>query len=86
MAQNNNNFQTRISTDRFGNNFQLKTAKVVVNKKNGEVLNVYKAWVELKGQLYKIEVSPRLKETKDGQPAMWVKVTAVKKPTGGGTM
>lgn len=76
MSYNNNNKQARISTDRFGNAYQLKTAMEVVNKKTGEVIaDNFRCYVELGGKLYKIEISPRHKETKTGGNAVWVKVT-----------
>lgn len=78
------NFTPRISSDRFGNPFQLKFAAQVVNRKSGEVIeNAYKQYFELGGQLYKVEVSKAAK-TKDVKgvtlEGVWVKVTKVKKP------
>lgn len=68
-------FPQRVSTNRFGESEILKTASAVVDKKTGDVLPIFKTYVEIAGQLYKIEVSNRIKETKNGLPAMWVKVT-----------
>jgi hypothetical protein len=76
--QSNGGRNTRINNDRFGNAYQLKTAYEVTNKKTGEVIdNHYKCTVELGGKLYRIEVSPRVKETKNGANAMWCKVTKI---------
>jgi len=73
MARYNN-----IRNDRFGNPYQLITALQVVTKE-GEAIEAYKGFIELKGQLYKLEISTRQKEHKSGKDGMWVKVTAVKK-------
>jgi len=73
-----NNNQIRISTDRFGNAYQLKFAAQVSNKKSGELLPIYKTYVELGGKLYMIEVSnaEKLKTIKGVDTAgKWVKVT-----------
>lgn len=80
MSFNNNNRQTPyIKNDRFGNKFQLKTAMEKVDKKTGEVVeNCFSTFVEIGKSLYKIEISPRVKETKSGGNAVWVKVTALK--------
>lgn len=61
--------QKRISTDRFGNAYQV----VGCRDKKGSGFPV--GYVELGGKLYKLEPSPANKEGVD----MWVKVTAVKK-------
>jgi len=58
----------RISTDRFGNAYQLIGCKP---NKNGYPVG----YIELGGKLYKIEPSPSNKEGVD----YWVKVTAIKK-------
>lgn len=63
--------QKRISTDRFGNSYQV----VGCRDKKGNGFPV--GYVELKGQLYKLEPS---KAEKDGVDA-WIKVTAIKKQT-----
>lgn len=74
--QNNNNRTPYIKNDRFGNPFQLKTAMEKTDKKTGEVItDCFQTFVELGKQLYKIEISPRVKETKSGGNAVWVKVT-----------
>lgn len=62
-------FQKRISTDRFGNPYQLIGCK---DKKGKGFASGY---VELGGKLYKIEPS---EATKEGV-MFWVKITAVKK-------
>lgn len=73
-------YEQRVSTDRFGNPFVLKTAKEVVNKKTGEIVeNCFKTYIEIEGKLLKIEISPRTKEMKDGANGVWVKVTKQKK-------
>ncbi|SHL70485.1 hypothetical protein [Flavobacterium saccharophilum] len=64
----------RISTDRFGNPYQLIGCK---DKKGSGFSQGY---IELGGKLYKIEPSPASKEGVE----YWVKVTLVKKrPTAG---
>ncbi|WP_281638419.1 hypothetical protein [Flavobacterium marginilacus] len=65
MAQN----QARINTDKFGNPYQLIGCK----DKKGTGYGV--GYIELKGQLYKLEPSP---SKKDGVTD-WIKVTAIKK-------
>lgn len=63
MAQNR-----RVNTDRFGNPYQLVGCKP--NDKG-----FCKGYVELKGQLYKIEPSTSNNE----KYGYWVKITKVKK-------
>jgi hypothetical protein len=75
MAQ----FEQRVSTDRFGNPYVLKTAYQVENRKTGEIVNSFKTYFEIGSQLYKVEISERLKESKNGKNGMWVKFTKVKK-------
>ena len=75
-----------VRSDRFGNATLLKVAKSVVNKKTGEVLPIFKTYFEGSG-FFKVEISQCKKETKDGNPGMWVKFTKTKKNTasmGGG--
>ena len=62
-------------TNRFGEMEVLKTAIAVVDKKTGDTLPIFKTYFETAGQLYKIEISHRRKETKTGLPGMWVKIT-----------
>jgi hypothetical protein len=70
----------RVQTDRFGNPYQLITAEQKTDRKTGEVLeSIYQGWIELGNSLYKIEISPRNKETRSGKAAMWVKVTKTTK-------
>ena len=69
-------YKKRISTDRFGNPYQLVGCKP---SKNPAFCQGY---IELGGKLYKIEPSMA---NKDGV-AMWVKVTAVKKQASHSTM
>jgi hypothetical protein len=64
-----------VRNDRFGNATMLKMAKSVVNKKSGEVLPIYKTFIEIGNALYKVEISHCNKATKDGNPGMWVKFT-----------
>jgi hypothetical protein len=68
-----------VRTDRFGNATMLKMAKSVVNRKSGEVLPVFKTYVEVGSTLLKVEISECKKDTKDGNPGMWVKFTKVQK-------
>lgn len=63
--------QKRISTDRFGNPYQLIGCK----DKKGTGFAV--GYIELGGKLYKVEPS---QAQKDGV-LYWVKITAVKKQT-----
>jgi hypothetical protein len=65
--------QARISTDKFGNPYQLIGCKD--KKSNGFAVG----YIELGGKLYKIEPSAA---QKDGV-LYWVKVTALKKRTAG---
>lgn len=59
----------RISTDRFGNPYQL------IGCKDKKGTGFSSGYVELGGKLYKIEPSQAQKEGVD----FWVKITAVKK-------
>ncbi|MEO6177288.1 MAG: hypothetical protein ABIP27_19190 [Flavobacterium circumlabens] len=68
--------QSRISTDRFGNAYQLVGCKD--KKGNG----FSQGYIELGGKLYKIEPSVATKEGVE----FWVKVTAVKKQTRASSM
>ena len=61
--------QRRISTDRFGNPYQLIGCKYV--KGTG----FPKGYIELGGKLYKLEPSEAKKDGVD----VWIKVTQVKK-------
>jgi hypothetical protein len=70
-----------IRNDRFGNPTMLKMAKSVVNRKTGEVLPVYKTYLEVGSSMFKVEISEVKKETKDGNPGMWVKFTKMSKRT-----
>lgn len=80
MSYNNNiqKPQQQVRTNRFGEAEILKTASQVVDKKTGDTLPIYKTYFEIKGKLYKVEVSERKSETKNGLPAMWVKITSKK--------
>lgn len=68
-----------VRTDRFGNATILKMAKSVVNRKTGQVLPVFKTYLEVGAQMIKVEISECKKDTKDGNPGMWVKFTKVNK-------
>jgi hypothetical protein len=68
-----------VRNDRFGNATMLKMAKSVVNKKTGEVLPIFKTYVEVGSTMLKVEISNANKETRDGNPGMWVKFTKVTK-------
>jgi len=59
----------RISTDKFGNPYQL------CGMKRNEEGNFPKAYAELGGKLYKIEISPSNNE----KYSDWCKVTLMKK-------
>jgi hypothetical protein len=69
MAYPNNNNQARISTDRFGQAYQLVSCK---DKKGTGFSSGY---IELGGKLYKVEPS----EAKKDGVEFWVRITAVKK-------
>lgn len=73
----------QVRSDRFGNPTILKMAKSVKNKKTGEILPIFKTYFEGSG-FFKVEVSHCNKETKDGNPGMWVKFTKCKKPSQSG--
>lgn len=79
FEQNNNRRGPYVKTDRFQNPYQLKVAEAVLDKKSGQVLPIFKTYVELAGKLYKIEISECKKETKHGRGGMWCKVTLVNK-------
>lgn len=72
-------FTPRVTPDRFGNPTMLLTAYQKTDKRTGNKLPIYKCTVELKNDLYKIEISHRNKETKSGDDAMWVKITKLNK-------
>ena len=77
-----NNFSTnrqQIRTNSRGEAEILLSATSVVNKKTGDVMPIFKTYIEIKGQLYKVELSTRRTETKNGLPGMWVKFTAKRK-------
>lgn len=63
------NYNQRISTDKFGNPYQI------IGMKDKKGTGFPRGYVELGGKLYKIEVSD---SKKDGVEA-WVRVTQVKK-------
>lgn len=68
-----------VRNDRFGNATMLKMAKSVVNRKTGEVLPIFKTYVEVGSTMLKVEISNAKKETRDGNPGMWVKFTKMSK-------
>lgn len=68
-------YPQQVRTNKFGEAEVLKTAYEVVDRKTGKVLPIYKCYFEVGSQLYKIEISHRLKATKKGGAAMWVKIT-----------
>lgn len=87
MYNNNNNgggSMQNVRPNRFGEAETLKTANAVIDKKSGAVLPIFKTYFEAGGQLYKIEISERKKETKSGNPAMWVKITKKNRNRQGG--
>jgi len=67
-----------VRTNRFGDPEQLISAEGVVSKQ-GELLPIYKGYVELGGSLYKLEISSAKQESKRGRPRKWVKVTKLSK-------
>lgn len=68
------------SMDRFGNPTNLSKLTQAQNRKTGEVYSsIYKGYFESGSQLFKVEVSPCNKESKDGRGQMWCKVTKVKR-------
>ena len=72
----------RAKTDRFGNTYELVSCKA---NRNGYPVG----YVEIKGQLYKVEPSPASngKEDRRGREIMyWVKVTKVEKRRSGGSL
>ena len=73
-AYGNNNRQPNIQTDRFGNPFQLKLAKQVINRKTGEEVNAHKCFVELGGKLYEISIC-EANATDKREGGLWVKIT-----------
>lgn len=77
-SNNGGGYQQQSRSDRFGNQYVLKTAYAVTDKQGNE-LPIYKCFIEVGGKLVKIEISERKKETKRGGSAMWVKATSVKK-------
>ena len=71
MAYSN---QPNIKNDRFGNAYQLKFAKQVVNKKSGEVVDAHECYVELGGKLYHLNIC-HANATDKRDEGLWVKVT-----------
>ncbi len=76
MAYNNRNTRT----DRFGNPYELRRMNAVINKSSGEEVDgAFVGYVEIKGDLYKIETSSMSEDKmKNGKHQRWMKVT--KKP------
>lgn len=79
MSYNQPMQQNSRTNSRTGEIEVLKSATAVVDKKSGDVLPIFKTYFEIGGSLYKVEVSNRKSETKNGLPAMWVKMTKKKK-------
>lgn len=72
-----------IRTDfKTGEQYQLKVAENVVDKKTGSVLPIAKTYFEVGSKLFKIEISDCKKETKNGRGGFWVKITEKKKQSG----
>lgn len=65
-------FKQRVSTDRFGQAYQ------VIGCKDKKGTGFPKGYIELKGKLYKLEPSNANKDGVD----MWIRVTEVKKTAG----
>lgn len=76
MAQ----MQQRVSQDRFGNDYVLKKA-TEIRTKDGEIIPVFKGYVELQGQLFKFEISEKKDPSRDGRNQKWVKFTHMKRRT-----
>ncbi len=70
-----------VRPDRFGNLSMLKLAKPVVNKKTGDVMPIFRTFVEIGNCLYRLDLSESKKAEREG---MWVKVTKLQKRQGGG--
>lgn len=69
-----------VRTNRFGGAEMLKMAHQVKNKKTGELMPIFKTYLEVGGSLIKVEISHSNKEDrKTGGEGMWVKFTKVNK-------
>jgi hypothetical protein len=76
MFPNNSQQQQNVRTNIFNEPEILKKATQVMNKKTGSlVAGCYKAYFEIGGQLFKVETSNSNKESKDGRPTIWIKIT-----------
>lgn len=72
-----------IRNDRFGNATMLKYAKSVVSKKDGNVLPIFKTYLEVGSQMIKVEISNANEgDKKTGNPGKWVKFTKMSKRQG----
>jgi hypothetical protein len=74
-----------IRNDRFGNPTLLKFAKSVISKKDGNVMPIFKTYVEIGSTMVKVEIShAKDGDKKNGNPGMWVKFTKMTKRQQGG--
>lgn len=61
--------------DRFGNPYVLKRAKQIKTKE-GELLDYnFRAYFEISGKVYQIDISENKKDYQDGLDSLWVKIT-----------
>lgn len=72
---NNNQSRQQVRTNRFGEAEVLTACTAKIDKKSGEVLPIFKGYIEIKGDLYKFEISNANTPAKDGRPRMWLKAT-----------
>ena len=72
---NNNGSRQNVRNNRFGDPEVLTSLKQKVDKKSGDLLPIYKGYVEINGSLFSIEVSNCNKENADGIERKWCKVT-----------
>lgn len=82
QGQQNNGFGYRQSPtqsnqrfDKFGNQTELVALTQVVDKKSGSILPIWKGYIEVNGNLIKLEVSEKKSLSKDGRNQMWCKST-----------
>jgi hypothetical protein len=69
-----------VRNDGFGNATILRMAHQVKNRKTGELMPIYKTYLEVGGHMVKVEISHASQEDKKtGGEGMWVKFTKVNK-------
>ena len=70
--------ETRISTDRQGNPYQLKFAKQVIDFKTKEPVDAHECFAELGGKLYHISICDA--HAKGDRPdGKWCRITRIQK-------